>query len=287
MKTTPIYISTCDKTKQVLRPAILLLEKYWNFEKQVKIVGYNGLDIDLPKGYIFLSIKEAQQAINDWATDLFSVIKNEQSEHIIFMLDDMLQLDYFNMDVFNVLIEKCRNDKNIVRCCLGYDLQSMPCKEIAKFRKSVLVEKLYNASYRNTTQPSIWRTDYLLSILKESTNPWDFETKHQKQDGKRMLGIRGASPCTSLIETALSANHPEKFNILGLKMQDVQWLVNKGILNPLELQFGIKPGMIPQFVDYYYSFSLEVLQEPKYQSPQVKENLFTYYKARYGKIYNQ
>jgi len=286
MRNIPIYISTCDKTKHVLKPAIALLEKYWNFEKTVKIVGYADLDINLPAGYTFSSARQAQESINAWANDIYTVLQKETSKHVVFMLDDMLQTDYFNTPLFKILLEKCQTNENIIRCCLGRDIQQRPHIELANFGGATLVEAKENTPYRNVTQPSLWRTDYLLTVLRSATNPWDFEMHHNGlANGKRIIGTKNVYVSSSLIETALSGNHPGKFNILGMKFEDVLGMIEAGMLITDELQYGQKPGLVPQFSEYGFNFALDILKDKKYQSTQIKDNLFTYYSKLYGHIY--
>lgn len=283
MKNINIYIITCDKTKHILNVTIPLMEKYWNVEKHVKILGFNGADINLPENYEFISMKPAQLTIDDWAKDIYSIIKNDSNEHLIFMLDDMPPLDYINETILNLLIEKCCEDKNIVRCALCVDLQFLPCFIVENSENYSIIEQNQNSEYRITTQPSIWKKDYLLAVLNKSTNPWQFETAHPSKDGKRIIGTRGKYACCCMGETMLSGRYPNKFNVLGLKLTDIKWLVDIGMLNESKLQFGQYLGTVPQFSTYGYNFKLEVLknyQGNNGQSP------YEYYLAKYGQNYN-
>ncbi len=282
MKNINIYIITCDKTKHVLKAAIPLMEKYWNVEKHVKILGFNGGGIELPNCYEFVSMKPVQSSINDWARDIYSIIINDPNEHVIFLLDDMLVLDYMKEDIFNLLLDKCRYDKNIVRCSLCCDLQFLPCFVSENLYDYSIVDLKQNSEYRISTQPSIWRKDYLCDILSKSKDPWHFETAHPANDGKRIIGTRGKYACTCMGETALSNRYPGKFNVLGLKLDDVKWLVEIGAIDEKTLQFGMYLGQVPEFSKHKYDFSLKVLQNyvaNNGQSP------YSYYLEKYGHNY--
>ena len=243
----PIYISTCDKTKDVLKANFLLMEKYWPVKKNVTVLGYSGDNISLPDNYSFLSMFPSQNSIDSWAMDIYATLNQTTEEYLIFMLDDMLMIDYFDVDLFNVLLEKMKHDKSIVRVDLGMDLQRMPCKIIGQYSGALFVEKLHTANYWHTTQPSIWRTDYFLSILKKSTNPWNFETKHSVQKGIREIGTRNKYVAKSLIDTAISQNHPGKFNVLGLRCEDIDMLINEDAVELDDLQYGIRKGIVPKY----------------------------------------
>lgn len=282
MKDINIYVITCDKTKHVLKATIPLMEKYWNVEKRVKILGFNGNDINLPENYEFISMKPKQLSIEDWAKDIYSVLQHDPNEHIIFMLDDVPPLDYINVNILELLFNRCQNDKEIVRCALCIDLQFLPCFVIENFGDHSIVEQSQHSDYRITTQPSIWRKDYLLSILEKSTNPWQFETAHPSRDGKRIIGTRSKYACCCMGETILSGRYPNKFNILGLKMDDVKWLVELGALDESRLQFGQYLGSVPQFSKYGYDFKLDVLKN--YNSIE-GQSPYNYYLTKYGQNY--
>lgn len=282
MKDVNIYIITCDKTKHVLKATIPLMEKYWNVKKHVKILGFNGDGIDLPDNYEFISMRPVQVTIDNWAKDIHSVIENDPNEYIIFILDDVLVLDYINIDMYNLLIDRCHADTDIVRCALCIDLQFLPCFVAEGFGDYSIIEQSQHSEYRITTQPSIWKKDYLLSILAKSTNPWQFETAHPSRDGKRIIGTRGKYACCCMGETALSGRYPGKFNILGLKLSDVKWLVDIGAITESSLQFGQYLGTIPQFANYGYDFKLDVLKNYHTTNGQSQ---YEYYLTKYGHNY--
>jgi hypothetical protein len=83
-------------------------------------------------------------------------------------------------------------------------------------------------------------------------------------------------------ETALSGRYPGKFNILGLKLSDVKWLVGMSAINESTLQFGQYLGNVPQFSNYGYEFKLEVLKNYKDNNGM---SPYEYYLAKYEQNY--
>ena len=245
-------------------------------------MGFNGDDINLPMNYEFISMKKNQNSIEDWGIDIYSTISKDENEFVIFLLDDMLMLDYLNEDVLNYLLNKCLNDKLIMRCALGIDLQFLPCFIAENAGDFNIVELYQHSEYRISTQPSIWRKSYLLDILKKTTNPWHFETAFPSNDGNKIIGTRGKYATCCLGETALSGRYPNKFNILGMKLDDVKWLVNLGAINEESLQFGQYFGTVPQFSNYGYNFKLEVLKKYKGSDG---NSPYNYYLTKYGHNY--
>jgi len=257
-----IFIVTCDKTSHILKLTIPLFDKYWNIEKNVKILGFNKPDVELPSDYSFISMKPKQLSIDDWANDIANALDKEESKYIIFMLDDFTPIDYINVEVYNRLCALMEFDENIVRCSLGSDMYYYsPSVVIDTYDGYSIIEQLQSSDYRITCQPSIWNRKYLISFLRKSTNPWHFETNNNPQDGFRMIGTKDKYAYKWIKETALSNRHPNKINILGMKLSDVKWAIDNNILDENVLQYGQHIGRVPQFSDYKYNFNVEILKD--------------------------
>jgi len=274
-----MYIITCDKTNHILNIAVPLLDKYWNISKSVKILGFNKPDIQLSTDYEFISMGETQLSIDNWATDIYSIIKDDPNEFIIFGLDDHLIIDYVNVDILNLLFDEMKNNESIVRCTLGVDIRFLPHKLYKQFDDFKIIEQSENSTYRITTQPSIWRKDYLLQFLNKSTNPWHFETSNNPKDGNIIIETMDKHSSRWMKETALSNRHPGKINILGLKLDDVKDFVDSGLLDPNLLIFGQHIGSVPYFSQHGYNFKLDVLKT------YVNQTLYDEYIIRYGSSY--
>jgi len=274
-----IYMITCDKTNHILKLTIPLFDKYWNIEKNIKILGFNKPEMELPSDYEFISMRPAQLSIDDWGRDIASVLENIEDEYIIFMLDDFTPIDYINEDVYNKLSSLMEEDKRIVRCSLGRDMFIFsPTIVVEQYDNYSLIEQLQPSAYRITCQPSIWKTKYLVSFLKRSTNPWNFEVNNNPVDGLRMIGTKDKYAYRWSKETALSGLNPNKVNILGMKMSDVKWAVNNNILKEEDLIFG-QHARVGYFKDHGYNFRVEDMKP--YSTPQH----YSWYYSQYHDIY--
>ncbi len=274
-----IYIITCDKTNWVLKITIPLLEKYWTAPKTVKILGFSKPDVELPEGYTFISMRPQQLSVDDWSVDIYNVMKEDSSEFIIFSLDDFLPLDYVNPDILDLYYKKMQEDKNIVRCAIGSDMQFLPHFVAEKGNEYDIIELYQFSPYRITTQPSIWRKEYLLKHLRQSKSPWHFETAISPADGNRMIStIRKYAYCC-MCESAISGRYPNKVNVLGMKFEDLKPLIESGVLKEEDLQFGMHWGNVPQFKDHKYNFDFDVLR--KY----VDDKKYNEYFIRYHQNY--
>ena len=279
MENCSIYIITCDKTNWVLNITIPLLEKYWDIEKNVKILGFAQPNIKLPSDYEFISMQLKQESIDNWAYDIYSVMKNDPNEYIIFMLDDFLPLDYVDSEMLRIYFNKMNQDRKVVRCALGSDMQFLPHDIVERHEEYDIIELKQISLYRITTQPSIWRKEYILKYLEKSKNPWHFETAISPADGNRMIStIRKYSYCC-MCESAVSGRYPGKFNVLGLRIKDLKNFVDDGLLKEDDLQFGMHLGDAPSFKKYGYDFKLDDLKK------HVNNKKFNEYYIRYNHIY--
>ncbi len=277
MKKFNIYIITCDKSNHILNVTIPLLDKYWNIDKSVKILGFDKPQIDLPIDYEFISMRPKQLSIDDWGKDIASVIEKDTDDIVMFMLDDFLPIDYVNPDILNVLLSKF-SDQNTFRCALGIDMHFWGYDIEKQYGDFKLIRMKQNTPYRVTTQPSLWRKSELLKYLKNTTNPWSFETDNNPNNGI-VYGTLDKYTFRWIEESALSGRHPNKFNILGMKPSDVKWLLEQNLINKDQLQFGQYIGVVPQFNDYGFNFKLSDLK------PFIDNNRYNQYILKYGKFY--
>lgn len=274
-----IYLITCDKSKEILNVTIPLLEKYWNIEKSVKILGFGELDINLPINYEFISMKPKQLSIDDWCSDIHSIIKKDNNDYVIFMLDDFLPIDYVNIEILEYYYNSLTNDNRLVRCALGIDMSFLPHRIIEKYNQFSVIELAEHSQYRITTQCSIWRKDYLLYFLNKSTNPWNFETDNNPIDGKKIIGTVDNHCFRYIEESALSGRHSGMINVLGLRPNDVNWLIDLGLLDKDRLQYGQYVGNVPTYNALGLNFTLDKLKN------YISESKYEEYLIKYGKYY--
>ena len=93
----------------------------------------------------------------------------------------------------------------------------------------------------------MWNKKYFLKYLSYSKNPWAFEielSKIAKNDGYFTLSTSNYNIDTmcvfpNQINTTLSQNHwPGKISIIGIKFEDIEYLIKKGYLNKNKLIYG-------------------------------------------------
>lgn len=124
-----------------LKPALkYLLSKY--VPKQFKI--------------IFL---EYQGPIENWSSYLAGELEKETDKNIILGLDDFLICDHVDMQEYE-RISKEMDKAVLAKLCFSTEDE--------------------NSSYPVSAQYTLWDREYLISLLRQTTDPWNFEIKGNK-----------------------------------------------------------------------------------------------------------
>jgi hypothetical protein len=218
-------IVTCNKTKHILPAFDRQFEKYVDsgiFERHI---------IDL-----------GDEPVATWTQNVYKRIKDIEDEFVVLSLDDYLIIDWFDECVFRDVLCEMYADETIGRYELGFGGGRK-----ANIHTEGLPYYKYdqNMQYRVSCQISVWRTSYLLSFLLQNWSIWDFEVKGSKMsnhDGMEVVATKENYALRWIEESALSARHPGRVNLLGMRISDVYDLVDNGIVDKNSVQFGMAKG---------------------------------------------
>lgn len=216
---------TCDATQHIV-PA-----QKWLFEKYAPEIEVEYLNV-------------GNESINTWGSNVERRLPDE--DLIVLGLDDYLPISYLNTKELKKAIDIVKNT-DVERFELSwtsprnkdlkYDLfHSIDCTMIPYYRYGT--ESIYSVS----CQFSIWKTRILREVLLASTTPWDFEKNHRVR-----AACFSEPPFRWIEESALSGRHPGKINVLGLRPDDVDELVNIGFIDKTKIQYGMPKGPVSPF----------------------------------------
>lgn len=189
----PVYISTCNEYLKVLRITLWLFKEYWPSFSQynVKILGYDRPDYQLPVNVEFISMGPQVGGAAMWSTDLRKVFETAE-ETFIYMMDDMFVNAPFDEKLVETLAELVNNNEQVVRASLVNDPGPFTnASHFLNINGYDIVQLSQTANYRNSTQPSIWKKEYLLRFMRPGLTPWKFELdgmEEAKNDGKIVIG---------------------------------------------------------------------------------------------------
>ncbi len=216
---------TCDATQHIV-PA-----QKWLFEKYAPRVEVQYLNVGV-------------ESINTWGDNVAKRLP--ETDVVILGLDDYLPIDTLDMDKLFAAIQIVR-DTDIERFELSWSAPRNIDLSVEFFFDDKGVGSTYlrygaESLYSVSCQFSVWNMKSLKRTLRACTTPWDFEKRHS---------VRAACferpPFRWIEESALSGRHPGKINVLGLRPDDVDELVNIGFIDRSRIQYGMSKGPIPEF----------------------------------------
>lgn len=206
-----IIVTTSDFYHHIIPAFAYLFNKYWG--GQVELIGYNRPD-NLPDNFTFRSMG-TQGSKEEWSTDLRKYFET-QEQWFVWMMEDT-----FIKSLSQKQLSFCYalTMPNIGRIALTKDLQSRE----HTITKEGIVWAHPKSRYRQSTQPSIWNKDFLLTYLKDGMDPWTFETQPTADDYQ----IIGLEDYPLRHNEGVRRHDIHDFNLDGMDPEDiinVTWL---------------------------------------------------------------
>lgn len=149
--------------------------------------------------------------INGWSNWVADYLEKLNDEKIIFALDDYLIADTllkFNYESAWAILELNKR---------GEDYRNTPC---VKLCESTVQEHI---EYPVTTQYTLWNREYLISLLRKVSTPWDFEIKGSvifQLEGKQSI----QRPCLNYFTNSSISSRWEGVRLDGLKEEDLDFI---------------------------------------------------------------
>tara|TARA_Y100000592_G_scaffold87241_1_gene141567 strand:- start:1999 stop:2742 length:744 start_codon:yes stop_codon:yes gene_type:complete len=174
-----IHIWTSDVNMVCLPAACYLFNKFWPSIQNVKILGYQKPNFDLPENFEFISLG-VQRGPKKWSNDMIDFYKNDDCDYFYSIWEDAFILKNVNpsiIDLANITIE---NDPNFFKFNLTADVSSRKHIVRKTFENYDLITATQDSAYRFSTQHCIWNKKLFLENLEIDQTPWDFELNNKK-----------------------------------------------------------------------------------------------------------
>lgn len=255
-----IYIPCCDESLPIVRMNSYLFDKFWP-EAKVVYLGFEKPKFDFfNSNHEFYSLAPKQEGgSSKWTRYLYNFIKDLDDDLLVFSIDDYLLADVPNFDMLQIASDIMNKSDKVGRFDLTFDSQvEGNTLKISNVDGREVRVKHPNAPYRISTQPAIWKKDFLLKILDHDWSPWQFElmgtqmVQQQKEKlqtfcfyDKKMVDY----PIRTIAKGLVSRHNPGKYNVLGLKVDTIRDLVDKKFFKEEELIWGQWQGKVPNFHD--------------------------------------
>jgi len=199
-----IIVTTSDNYHHLLPVFFYLYNKYWG--EPFELVGHAKPECELPANCTWVSLGD-QQGPKKWSDQLRPYF-DRQPDWFVWMMEDTFLKEPVNMPGF--VLSGCG------RMDLTKDIKSREHNS-----NSITVYAHSNTRYRLSTQPSIWRKNFLLQYLTPGLSPWDFETQDPKNDGWNIIGF--VNPPVTHNE-GVRRFDTKKLNLDGMCQEDIDYI---------------------------------------------------------------
>lgn len=187
-----IIIPTCNAYRNVLEANKYTMDKFNGAALDVIVLGYKKPDFDMGN-WKFISLGTDTGAQN-FTNDIWKFFENFDEDFFIYGNDDIVVVDYLDLDLLNDMENIIKSDKNVMKICVT----SAPTKN---YKNPIIYKNNGNfkyiqlqpdADYRLSLHYGIWRTSYFKKYFKLGLSPWDWELRDSaKNDGAIILGTSG------------------------------------------------------------------------------------------------
>jgi len=228
-----MYVNTCNATMDFIPIFAHLFDKYWIDNTKVKVLGYSPINKKLPDRFEYISMAPEQVGgVQCWSSYLIDYFESIDDEIILWGIDDHLIVDYLDVDIYNFLVDKIKNDSTIGRISLIDNIVNRQHTIMEKHNSFDLILQNVGTNYRIDCQFSLWNKKYLLDNLKRDWTPWQFEingSNNVRYDNFKILGT-SKTYCINRIEGKRHFE-PSVINLLGAKYRDIIEMINLGLVN--------------------------------------------------------
>jgi len=160
------------------------MDKYWNSDLDVTIIGYKKPNFDLCN-WKFYSLGDVDRGPCYWVFEMLDFFSKVDDEFFIYWNEDRPIIRPINMGLFNDLMSYLED--NIGRIGLTKDIQTMRFEHYKTINNHQIIKLKNDAFLRNSLMCSIWNRNYFLmslEIYKKSSNSFNAGIFERNIDNK-------------------------------------------------------------------------------------------------------
>lgn len=172
MNNLTIIVNTCDKYEDAWNPFFRLMEIHWPESENYKII----LNTET-KDYKcdFRNVKTVCSGNITWSKRLKNILETVDTDFILFFLEDFFLRSPVNQEIFEEAYNLILKNNDI-----GYIGLKYTPERVFKDKNFIPTERFFSRDLlathcRITAMSVLWRKSWLLELLDEKENPWEFE----------------------------------------------------------------------------------------------------------------
>ena len=186
-----VYIWTSNKQMHCVPAWAYLFNKFWPFKQNVRVLGYDELNFELPSNFEYISLGE-QRGPKFWSDDMKNYFMNCEHEAFYLVPEDALLVEHVDKEILTLAIKIAlfNPDDKFLRFSLTADVQRRSHDTLKVYDNFDLVELSQHEVYRHSLQQSIWSKEKFLEKMIPNQSPWDFELDNDRSrnDGLKVYG---------------------------------------------------------------------------------------------------
>tara|TARA_B100001287_G_scaffold75538_1_gene62711 strand:+ start:8926 stop:9756 length:831 start_codon:yes stop_codon:yes gene_type:complete len=245
-----VFLAGHRGSKKILKASSYLVKKYLPVQFEINYLNYGTYNYKNLHGCQYINLGNFRKGgVDSWSSYLYKTFQNIDDEFIIFSLDDYFLSKNLNIENFNTLHKALKNNTNFVSAELSISPEE---KYNKKFSSSDIYVYQNNYSFTVNTQWRIWKREFLLEILKNTSNPWSFEIEGSKYlNNSNCFSISHCSDVLNYPEiSSLSNRNKNKISVLGNQEEDISDLIKLGYLKLNQLVLGQWKIGTPKYTDF-------------------------------------
>lgn len=179
-----IYLFTSNRHVHAMQPMAYLFNKYWDQTQLVTVLCYENQPTNLPDNFEVISI--GKQADYTWSGGILHWLQGVDDEIFIFLLEDYFLKSAVDLTAVRALYQYMLDNKEVAKIGLAGHRTRWPHTDYAMMAGTQIIKSADDALFQTTTQPAIWRRDFMMKFLEPSEDGWQFERK----GGKRVIAAK-------------------------------------------------------------------------------------------------
>lgn len=276
MNNLTIIVNTCDKYEDAWNPFFRLMEINWPESENYKII-LNTETKDYKCNY--RNVKTVCSGNISWSKRLKNILESIDTDFVLFFLEDFFLRSPVNQKLFEEAFNLISENSDI-----GYIGLKYTPERIFKDKNFTPTERFFSRDLlatkcRITAMSVLWRRSWLIELLDEKENPWEFENNasvRSKQYSYKVLeinNINGVCPPVFDFEDKIK---------YGYGITQGQWLPKN---RELFEKYGIEVNFDNLGINYQlYEDANNPPKKPKKQKPKnFVEFLYEIKKGIFGK----
>lgn len=262
-KKITILVNSCDKYEDAWEPFFKLLKINWPYCENCKII-LNTEEKQYKCNFLeILTVCGGKNAT--WSQRLKNALDKTDTEIVLFFLEDFFLQSEVNQEMFEEALTLITNDENIGYIGLKYSPERIFADPSYIPEERFFPRDVLATSYRIVAMPVLWRKKWLVELLDESEDAWEFERNASVRSRKysykvlEINNINGTCPPVFVFEDKIK---------YGYGITHGQWLPkNKELFE----KYGLEVNFDNLGINYQlYEQANNPLPETAPKSPQKK-----------------